>query len=98
MNLTRVILGEVATEKSERMKAKKIHVLRINSQATKVDVCSAMRRHYGVEPIAVRIVKVRPKKRLIARGRSVQKRNPSKRALVTLSQKSKAFDITKFQI
>jgi ribosomal protein L23 len=97
MNLTKVILGEVATEKAERLKTKKVHTLKVDSNATKVDVSSALRRHYGVEPTAVRIVKVRAKKRLVARGRSVQKRNPSKRALVTLSQKSKAFDITKFQ-
>ncbi len=97
MDLTRVILGEVATEKAERLKAKKVHTLKINSKATKVDVKSALRRHYGIEPTSVRIVKVCPKKRLIARGRSVQKRDPVKRALVTLSQKSKAFDITKFQ-
>ena len=97
MNLTQVILGEVVTEKAERLKGQKIHTLRVHPQATKVDVGNALRRYYGVESLRVRIVKVRPKKRLIARGRFVQKRDASKRALVTLSTKSKALDLSTFQ-
>jgi len=94
MNLTQVIIGDTVTEKAERLKGKKVHTLRVHPKATKIDVNNALRKHYGVEPKAIRIVKVRPKTRLVARGRSVQKRDAAKRALVTLSEKSKALDLS----
>lgn len=96
MNLTQVITGEVVTEKAERLKGNKVHTLKIHPKATKVDVSNALRRHWGVEPAKVRIIKVPAKSRLIARGRTVQKRDPVKRALVTLGPKSKVFDISNF--
>lgn len=97
MDLTHVILGEVVTEKAERLKLKKVAMLRVHPQATKVDVASALRLHFGVQPASVRITKVRSKHRLAGRGRSIEKRRAGKRALVTLSPKSKALDLTKFQ-
>jgi ribosomal protein L23 len=96
MDLTQVITGEVATEKAERQKANKTYTLKVNPKATKVSVNHALRKHYGVEPKNIRILKVVAKRRLIARGKFVNKRNASKRALVTLSKKSKAFDISNF--
>lgn len=97
MDLTHVILGEVVTEKAERLKLKKVATLRVHPQATKVDIANALRLHFGVQPASVRIMNVRSKRRLAGRGRSVEKRRASKRALVTLAAKSKALDLTKFQ-
>ena len=97
MNFTQVILGDVVTEKAERLKVQKVHVLKVHPKATKIDVSNALRRHFGVEPSAVRIVKVRAKTRLVGRGKSIQKRDASKRALVTLSAKSKTLDLSNFQ-
>ena len=94
MDLTHVITGTVVTEKAERQKAQKTHTLTIHPKATKVDVKNALRRHYGVEPLSVRIVNVRPKSRLVGRGSSIQKRDPEKRAVVTLGEKSKALDLS----
>ena len=97
MNLTQVILGVVSTEKAERQKANRVYTLRVHAKATKIDVINSLRRYYNVEPSGVRIIKVRSKKRLVARGKSIQKRDPAKRALVTLRVKSKPFDISNFQ-
>lgn len=97
MDLTNVILGEVVTEKAERLKIRKVAMLRVHPQATKVDIASALRLHFGVQPLSIRITKVRSKSRIIGRGRSIEKRRAGKRALVTLSPKSKALDLTKFQ-
>lgn len=94
MELTNVILGSVVTEKSERLKAARIHTLRVHPKATKVEIILSLRRHYGVEPEAVRIITVRPKRRLIARGKYIQKRSGSKRAIVTLGSKSKTLDLS----
>lgn len=97
MNLTQVIQGDIVTEKAERLKGQKVHTLKVHPKATKIDVGNALRRYYGVEPAAVRIVKVRAKTRTVGRGKSIQKRDASKRALVTLSAKSKSLDLSNFQ-
>ena len=97
MDLTRVILGEVSTEKAERMKVRKVAVLRVHPAASKIDVRNALRRHFGVDAGSIRILHVRPKSRLIARGKMMQKRHPEKRAFVTLDPKSKALDLTSLQ-
>lgn len=96
MDLTRVILGEVVTEKAERLKSAKVHTLRVHASATKVDVGNALRRYFGVDPLSIRILHVRPKTRLVNRGRTIEKRHASKRALVTLAPKSKSLDLTAF--
>lgn len=96
MELTQVIIGEVVTEKAERGKTKKIHTLRVHPHATKIDVLSALRRYFGVEPLSVRILHVRAKERVAGKGRSIEKRHASKRAIVTLTPKSKTLDLTVF--
>ncbi|MEK7136719.1 MAG: 50S ribosomal protein L23 [Patescibacteria group bacterium] len=97
MDLTNVILGEVVTEKAERLKIRKVATLRVHPHATKIDVRNALRQYFGVDPKEVRITKVRSKHRLIGRGRRIEKRANEKRALVTLGIKSKPLDLTKFQ-
>lgn len=94
MELTRVITGGVMTEKAERMKSVRIYTLRVHPDASKIDVKNALRKHYGVEAKAVRMMKIRAKRRELGGGRHIQKRNPEKRALVTLTQKSKILDLS----
>ncbi len=96
MDLTHVIIGEVVTEKAERGRAKKIHTLRVHAHATKIDVLSALRRYFGVEPLSVRMLHVRSKERVAGQGRTIEKRHASKRAVVTLTPKSKSLDLTVF--
>ena len=94
MDLTKVILGEVVTEKGIRLKESNSSMIRVHPKATKIDVKNALRRHFGVEPKSVRILRVVQKKRLVGRGVAVRKREAEKRAIVTLASKSKQLDLT----
>ena len=100
MDLTKVIIGTIVTEKAERMKAagpRHTYTMRIHPQATKIDVKAALRRYYEAEVEKVRIVKVSAKVRLAQTG-AVEKRCASKKALVTLKPKSKPLDLASFAV
>lgn len=97
MDLTHVILGEVATEKAQRQQDKKIALLRVHPHATKVDVRNALHRFFGVEALSIRMLHVRSKHRLFGKNQTMRKRAASKRAYVTLSPESKALDLTAFK-
>ena len=99
MDLSRVIVGPVVTEKAERLKAadRHIYTVTVAPSATKIDVKSAMRMYYNVDVAQVRIVKVQPKTRLFGAGSTMEKRHPSKRALITLTKDSKPLDLSAFQ-
>lgn len=95
MELTRVILGPVVTEKSERQKVEsKTYTLRVAKHATKVDVKAALKRLYDVDAAEVRVMTVGGKTRMVGRNRTMQKRHPYKKAIVKLAPKSKALDLT----
>src|SRR5438874_1391692 len=99
MDLTHVIIGPVVTEKSERLKAgvtgksgKTTHTytLQVHHGATKVDIGRALEKFYDIKVRKVRILWVRPKVRQLGAGGVMEKRHLSKRALVTLTESSKA--------
>lgn len=96
MDLKRVIVGPIQTEKSERAKEARTYTLRIHPHATKVDVRGAIKHFYGIEVKSVRVMRVRPKYRAIGAGRSITKRHGAKKALITLAAKSKPIDFAKF--
>lgn len=103
MDLSRVIIGTVVTEKAERLKAglgsgKHTHTLKVASDATKVDIKKAMHLFYDVDVTTVRIIRTRGKTRMVGAGVAMEKRHPFKKALVTLSAKSKPLDIAAFQV
>lgn len=93
MELSSVILGSVATEKSERLKGQRIHSLRVHPQATKVDIVNAIRKFFDVDILRVRVARVRGKVREGGKGKLLHKRHAYKKALVTLASKSKPLDI-----
>lgn len=99
MELSQVILGPVVTEKAERMKtaASKTYVLRIADAATKIEVKDALKKFYDLDVTQVRVLRTVPKTRAFGRGGVMQKRHRSKRAMVTLSQKSKSLDLSSFK-
>jgi len=97
MDPTRVILGPVTTEKSERLKAQRTYTLRVNADATKVDIAIVLQRFFGVEVQQVRIQNVKPKWKTGRRGIVIRKRDPWKKALVTLTAKSRALDLANFK-
>jgi ribosomal protein L23 len=96
MDLSRVILGSVVTEKSERLKTERSYTLRVSPAATKIDVMNALKEFYDVEPTSVRVMRTPGKTRLVGRGKLFTKRHSTKKMIVTLASDSKALDLTHF--
>ncbi|MDD3897059.1 MAG: 50S ribosomal protein L23 [Candidatus Peribacteraceae bacterium] len=97
MELSRVIIGQVMTEKAEALKGIKTFTLHIAQDATKVDVKNALKKFYDVEAASVRIMLTRPKTRQMGGRGTMEKRHRMKKALVTLSKKSKTLDLATFK-
>lgn len=97
MDLTRVITGQLVTEKTERLKGVRAYTVQVSPSATKVDISKALRLHFGVEPTSVRIILVRPKTRAVGPNKIFTKRHRSKKAMITLSKDSKPLDLTNFK-
>jgi len=98
MHLSTVIIGPVVTEKAEGQKAQKTYVLQVRQEATKIDVKNALKTYYDVEAGSIRVLRTRPKVRLLGQGKTLEKRHRTKRMMVTLSKKSKALDLTIFRV
>ncbi len=101
MDLSSIILGPVVTEKAERLKAsgpRHTHTMRVHPAATKIEIKKALEQFYEVSVEQVRIQHVRPKTRKTQDGKTMEKRHASKKALVTLSKKSKALDLASFEV
>lgn len=99
MELTRIILGPIVTEKAEGLKASETHrtyTMQVAASATKVDVKNALKRFYDLDVASVRVINTRPKSRSIGKG-SMEKRHRMKKMLVTLAKGSKALDFTSFK-
>lgn len=97
MQLDRVIVGPVTTEKSERLKTGRTYTVRVAPEATRIEVKKALESFYNVEVSSVRIMHVRKKERMLNAHRSLTKRHSQKRALVTLAEKSKLLDLSQFK-
>lgn len=98
MDLSRVIIGPVVTEKAERLKGvDRTYTIRVAPNATKIDVTAALRKFYDVEATSVRTMRTTTKTRTVGRGRVMTKRASFKKVMVTLSKKSKPLDIANFK-
>lgn len=99
MELSRVILGPVETEKAQRLiDAHRTYTLRVAPKATKVDVIAALKKYYDVRATGVRVMRMPGKVRAVSRGRIISKRKPFKKVMVTLDKKSKPLDIANFKL
>jgi large subunit ribosomal protein L23 len=98
MDLSRVILGSLLTEKAERQKASRTLTLKVAPEATKVDVKAALRRFYDTDAANVRVIRVRNKMRASGRGGQMEKRAAYKKALVTLKPEGKIPDLASFKL
>ena len=96
MDLSRIIVGPIVTEKAERLKADRTYTLKVAPSATKIDVQNALKRFFEVDVESVRMMRVRGKSRQVSAYQKFTKRNPHKKAVVTLSKKSKALDLAQF--
>lgn len=97
MDPTRVIIGAITTEKSERGKEARTWTLRVTKEATKVDVKKALKKLYDVDVESARVMRVGPKTRQLGNARTMTKRKTFKKVLVTLSTKSKPLDLVQFK-
>ncbi|MCA9370472.1 MAG: 50S ribosomal protein L23 [Candidatus Peregrinibacteria bacterium] len=98
MDLSRVIVGPVVTEKAERLKGvSRTYTIRVAPNATKIDVINALAKYYDVKATSVRVMRTPSKTRLVGRGRTMTKRQSTKKVMVTISQKSKPLDIANFK-
>lgn len=96
MDLMRVIVGPVVTEKAERLKAtpgKHVLTVHVAPTATKIDVKRAVEFLYDVKVDSVRVIKIQPKTRVLSAHSTMEKRHAGKKALVTLSADSKPIDL-----
>lgn len=99
MELSRVITGQIVTEKAERQKAAgRTYTLKISPAATKIDVARALETFFGVSVQSVRMQWIVPKTRSLGGSRVLTKRHRAKRAVVTLREKSKALDLSTFKV
>lgn len=97
MHLSSVIIGPVVTEKAERLKTQGTYVIKVDQNATKIDVKNALRKFYDVDVASVSVLRVRPKVRLLGQGTTLEKRHRSKRMIVRLTKKSKTLDLSAFR-
>jgi large subunit ribosomal protein L23 len=97
MDLSRVILGTIVTEKAERLKAAgKTYTLKVATAATKVDVQKALKEFYDIDVRSVRVLRTRAKHRLLGQGKVMEKRHAMKKVMVTLAKDSKPLDLAAF--
>lgn len=94
MNLSQIIIRPVLTEKSASQEVANKMTFVVHADATKVDVKNAIKTLYGVSVAKVNVLPTLPKYR-IGKGRMpLEKRQRSRRAIVTLKAGEK-LDITK---
>ncbi len=87
MQYTNVLKAPIVTEKSSNAQTKSKYTFRVHSSATKVEIAKAVNKAYGVDVVAVNIIPVRKKERLVGRGKTITKRHASKKAIVTVKAK-----------
>ena len=100
MDIASIILGEIVTEKSEQMKnaTNRTYTLRVHDQATKVDIKQALKKFFDVDAASVRVMRTVPKTRMFGKNQTMTKRNRFKKALVTITAKSKKLDLTTYKV
>ncbi len=95
MDLTQVIKASLVTEKGTNLNAQKKYLVQVNPSATKIDVKQAVEALYDRKVASIRIILNPPKVRIVARGKSVQKRVRLKKAIITLKKGEKELTFTK---
>ncbi len=88
--LKRVLLGAHVSEKAASVEALGRYTFRVALDATKLDIKQAVKSHYGVLPVDVRVMNMEGKRKSF--GKSKGKRSDWKKAIVTLP-KGKSIDI-----
>ena len=94
MDFSQIIKNQVITEKSSTAETGNKYTFIVNNRVTKVDIKRAFQEIYGVKVEKVNIIASKPKHRFGKRRSVIQKRNPAKKAIVTIAPGQK-FDFKK---
>lgn len=94
MNISQVILKPVLTEKSVRGASTNKYTFIVHREATKVDVKIAIKELYGVNAEKVNVLRRLPKYRWGRRRKPMQKRDETRKAIITL-KKGEKLDLSK---
>ena len=97
MNLSQVIKRPALTEKSVRGESAGKYTFIVNEKATKIDVKNAVKQLFGAKVAKVNIVKGLPKFRFGRNRKLIQKRVPTKKAIITL-KKGEKLNVTKIKV
>ena len=91
MEATEIIIKPLLTEKSYSGIANKVYSFVVNKKANKVEIAKAVETMFNVEVAKVNtlIVKGHKKSQNTKQGRTVGKTSDYKKAIVTLTEKSK---------
>ncbi len=87
MDLTKVLISPVITEKSTNAQADRKYGFMVHLNSNKVEIRSAVEKAYSVKVKSVNVIPVLKKVRLAGRGREITKRHNGKKAIVTLAPK-----------
>lgn len=80
-----IILGPVITERATDLQRKGVYILRVPTNATKIEIRNAVEELFNVKVEKVRTLRVRPKHRKW-RGRVVGRTSFWKKAIVSLKK------------
>ncbi len=86
----RILVKPLITEKAAEMATYNKYVFEVFQNANKIDIKRAIKDVYGVEPVAVNIIKIKGKK--VRYGKVSGKRKDRKKAIITL-KKGDSIDI-----
>jgi len=92
VNLFKVIIRPVVTEKGVKDNSLGKHTFYVHKDSTKIDVKKAIELLYEETVEDVNILRAPKKVRMIGRDRHITKRKAYKKAVVTLKNKKKVFD------
>ena len=85
-----IVIAPIITEKSMSVIADKKYTFKVATDANKVEIAAAVEKLFGVEVAKVNTMNVRGRKRRM--GRYVGTTAAWKKAVVTLTEKSKTID------
>ena len=83
-----ILISPIMTEKSLAHVAEGRYVFEVSSKANKVSIAKAVEDLYKVNVVAVRVISVKGKKKLV-RGRFESTRKDWKKAIITLKKGQK---------
>lgn len=83
------LIRPITTEKSSTAQEKGIYTFVVEKNATKIDIKNEVEAIYGEKVRKVTILYIKPKLRLVGRGKAFKKRPLLKKAVVTLKGKKK---------